>query len=70
MYYAWTVTSKISLYVFRVRNRGSIIGDSIKLACTNVAGLHSAVGRAPDSCKSEVLGLIPGLATYFRFSFR
>ena len=31
------------------------------------AGPRSAVGRAP---KSEVLVSIPGLATYFRFSFR
>ena len=30
-------------------------------------GPRSTVGRAPDS---EILGSIPGLATYFRFSFR
>ena len=31
-------------------------------------GPCSAIGRAPDS--SRVLGSIPGLATYFCFSFR
>ena len=34
-----------------------------------LAGPRSAIGRASDS-KSGVLGSIPGLATYFRFSFR
>ena len=33
------------------------------------AGPRIAIGRAPDS-KSGVLGSIPGLVTYFRFSFR
>ena len=33
------------------------------------AGPRSAVGRHPTR-KSEVPGFIPGLATYFRFSFR
>ena len=33
------------------------------------AGPRSAVGRAPES-KSEILGSISGLATYFLFSFR
>ena len=32
------------------------------------AGPRSAIDRAPDS--SGVLGSIPGLATYFHFSFR
>ena len=34
------------------------------------AGPRSAIGRAPVTHKSGVLGSIPGLATYFRFSFR
>ena len=35
------------------------------------AGPRSAMGRAGHlTRKSGVLGLIPGLATYFRFSFR
>ena len=33
-------------------------------------GPRSAIGRAPKHRKSGVLGSIPGLATYFRFSFR
>ena len=31
-------------------------------------GIAQSVGHL--TCKSEVLGSIPGLATYFRFSFR
>ena len=46
-----------------------------KIKCANfvapafAAGPRSAVGRA-STRKSEVLGSIPGLATYFRVSFR
>ena len=44
------------------------------MGCSTIlAGPHSAIGRAPDSHltrKSGVLGSIPGVATYFRFSFR
>ena len=29
-----------------------------------------SVGHLTCTCKSEVLGSMPGLATYFRFSFR
>ena len=34
-----------------------------------LAGPRSTIGR-DLTCKSGVLGSIPGLATYFRFSFR
>ena len=42
------------------------LGDMLR---TLLAGLRSAIGRAPDS-QVRGLGSIPGLATYFLFSFR
>ena len=46
----------------------------LPLSRTNIHG-SKGPGRIAQSvghltCKSEVLGSIPGLATYFRFSFR
>ena len=44
------------------------------LLCINIqvklAGPRRAVGRGNLTRKSEVLGSIPGLSTYFLFSFR
>ena len=41
---------------------------SFKLLTLQAGGVAQSVGHLTR--KSEVLGSIPGLATYFRFSFR
>ena len=43
-------------------------GRAIKIGCVQCTPVYSPTGDLTR--KSEVLGSIPGLATYFRFSFR
>ena len=49
----------IQVYVFTTKHH---------LQLFVLGGVAQSVGHL--TCKSGVLGLIPGLATYFRFSFR
>ena len=60
----------------KVSGRRGLIGSAFRMLCTRYSGpLTPKPGRVAQSvghltCVSGVLGSIPGLATYFRFSFR
>ena len=68
------VSNEICMKIF---NSSSLLSWRVAHIICDMTEMHSPVtpGRVAQSVghltrKSEVLGSIPGLATYFRFSFR